>query len=81
MGGLQRENVSFSREMGDSQRENVIYACVCDFRKENPCFLLKWGICVEKTHDFLVKWRISEEKTCDFRLNGEFEKRKFVIFA
>ena len=48
-----RKRVIFA-EMGDSQRENVIYACVCDFRKENPCFLLKWGICVEKTRDFCL---------------------------
>ena len=35
----------------------------------------------EKAHDFLVKWGICEEKTRDFRINGGFEKRKRVIFV
>ena len=30
---------------------------------------------------FCVNWGIGEEKTRDFRVNGGFEKRKFVIFA
>ena len=67
--------------MLDSQIENVIYAYMCDLRKENTCFSHKWQICVEKTRDFLVKWGICEEKTHDFRLNGGFAKRKRVIFA
>ena len=66
---------------------------MCDLRKEDACFLHKWGICVEKTRHFQVKWGICEEKTRDFRLNGGCEKthdfrlngglakRKHVIFG
>ena len=46
------------------------------FAKRKRDFLVKWGICEEKTHDFLVKWGICEEKTRDFRLNGGFEKTR-----
>ena len=63
------------------------------FANTNRDFLVKWGICEEKTHDFClnggfekthdfrVKWGILEEKTRDFRLNEGFLKRKRVIFA
>jgi len=44
-------------------------------------FGFKWGICEEKMRDFLVKWGIVEEKTRDFCLNGEFPKKKRVIFS
>ena len=64
-----------------------------DFRRENMCFSLKWGILEEKTrdfrlnggfaktHDFRVKCGISEEKTRDFCLNGRFSMRKRMIFG
>ena len=42
---------------------------------------LKCGIIEEETRDFRVKWGILEEKTRDFHLNGEFSKRKRMIFS
>ena len=42
-------------------------------------FLVKWGICEEKTRDFRLN--VGFEKTRDFRLNVGFSKRKHVIFA
>ena len=65
------------------------------FVKRKCVFLLKWGICEEKTLDFRVKWGILEEKTrgfrvkCwileektrGFRVKWGFAKRKCVIFA
>ena len=42
-------------------------------------FLVKWGICEEKTRDFRLN--VGFEKTRDFRLNVGFSKRKCVIFA
>ena len=67
--------------MGDSRKEKMLG------------FLVKWGICeektrdfrlnggFEKTHDFRVKWGILEEKTRDFHLNGGFSKITCMIFA
>ena len=51
------------------------------FANTNRDFLVKWGICEEKTRDFRVKWKIPEEKTRDICLNGGFVKRKRVFFA
>ena len=51
------------------------------FANTNRDFLVKWGICEEKTRDFRVKWKIPEEKMRDFCLNGGFVKRKRVFFA
>ena len=42
-------------------------------------FLVKWGICKEKTRDFRLN--VGFEKTRDFCLNGGFAKRKRVIFT
>ena len=44
-------------------------------------FGVKWGIFKEKFCDFQIKWGVLQEKMCDFHLNGEFSKRKHVIFA
>ena len=64
------------------------------FANTNRDFLVKWGMCEEKTHDFClnggfekthdfrVKWGILEKRKClVFWLNGGFAKRKRVIFA
>ena len=48
--------------MGDSRRESM------------RDFLVKWGICEEKTGDFQVKCRILKEIMCDFRLMGDLQK-------
>ncbi len=64
-----------------------------DSRRENAGFSLKWEILEEKTRVFCFKggfrrvnvifglMGICEEKTRDFPLNGEFVKRKRVIFT
>ena len=49
------------------------------FGNTNRDFLVKWGICEEKTRDFRLNGGF--EKTRDFRLNGGFLKRKRVIFG
>jgi len=52
---------------------------MCDFRKENPCFSHKWGICEGKTCDFRLNGGF--EKTHDFRVKwGILEKRKWLVF-
>ena len=51
------------------------------FVKRKCVFLLKWGICEEKTLDFRVKWGVIEEKRRVFHVNGGFAKRKHMIFA
>ena len=48
--------------MGDSRKEKMLG------------FLVKWGICEEKTRDFRLNGGF--EKTRDFRLNVGFSKRK-----
>ena len=52
----------------------MIFKANGGFANTNRDFLVKWGICEEKTRDFRVKWKIPEEKTRDFCLNGGFEK-------
>ena len=49
-----------------ANRKCVIFAKMGDSRRENACFLHKWGVC--------------KEKTCVFRLNGGFAKRKRMMF-
>ena len=53
--------------MGDLQIEKGIFRLNGEFANRKRDFLVKWGIC--------------EEKTRDFHLNGGFAKRKRVIFA
>ena len=80
MGDLRKREI-FGLNVGFSKGKRVIFASMGDLRRENACFLLKWGIFEEKMRDFRVTWRICEEKTSVFRLNWGFAKRKHVIFA
>ena len=50
------------------------------FANTNRDFLVKWGICEEKTHDFCLNGGFAKRKR-DFRINVGFVKRKRVIFA
>ena len=49
------------------------------FPNTNRDFLVKWGICEEKTRDFRLNGGF--EKTRDFRLNGGFANtnRDFLV--
>ena len=49
------------------------------FANTNRDFLVKWGICEEKTRDFRLNGGF--EKTRDFCFNVGFSKRKRVIFT
>ena len=63
---------------GFAKRKCVIFGLNGGFEKTHD-FLVKWGICEEKTRDFRLN--VGFEKTRDFRLNVGFSKRKCVIFA
>ena len=44
--------------------------------KRKCVFLLKWGICEEKTRDFFLNVGLAKRKRVIYTLNGGLSKRK-----
>ena len=67
--------------MGDLQIEKAIFRLNGEFANRKRDFLVKCGICEEKTCDFRLNGGFAKRKRVIFGLNGGFSKRKRAIFA